>query len=339
MLLPNVGGVLARGVAQPLFGWQAKLVLAGGSVRPRSRGGGGARREKHLEEPELHGLEAGCGEEEVAEVEEVELRRQRRQQALGRRGGGGTNRRHGLEHGQLGDQDALDLSDAVQPAHDGANVRFSHVAGRAGGGVAASAAANRPLPRPGLHALAVHDLGAAVDLVQNLLEPELVHLVDDDEEVLVVGGEPCLVGLRLLRRQDLRRRRRQAPQPRRASTGPTMRGPAPLGRGSGLGGAGAARREAVGYHALAYLVQLQVVTVVQRVDPALLCGGAGALGRVLGLIGVLVAAGSGLQVSDGCGPRSPRSSAQLPPPRAAPAATALQRTGCAGARAFPSRRT
>jgi hypothetical protein len=43
----------------------------------------------------------------------------------------------------------------------------------------------------------------AVHLVEDLLEPQLVHLVDRDEQQLLVGLVPELRALRGLRRQQL----------------------------------------------------------------------------------------------------------------------------------------
>ena len=48
--------------------------------------------------------------------------------------------------------------------------------------------------------VAAQQLRDAIELVQQLLEPELVDLVDDDEEQLVVFGP---VGPRLLQREEL----------------------------------------------------------------------------------------------------------------------------------------
>lgn len=95
-----------------------------------------------LDQPELHGLEARGGEEEVAELQEA-------------------HRGHGLEHGELRHEDPLDLRHALQPLHGDAHVLLVDVR-------------------------RTEDVDDAVDLVQHLLEPELVRLVDDDEEVLVM---------------------------------------------------------------------------------------------------------------------------------------------------------
>jgi hypothetical protein len=70
-------------------------------------------------------------------------------------------RRHSLEHVELGDQQLQDLVDARERVHD---ARHRFVADGIG----------RKVPLD------------AVELVQSLLEPKLVGLVDDDEQHLVV---------------------------------------------------------------------------------------------------------------------------------------------------------
>ncbi len=55
-----------------------------------------------------------------------------------------------------------------------------------------------------LLAVAVEEPAEVVELVQHLLEPQLVDLVDDDEEVLVVlGVGPVLAGARHLQLEEL----------------------------------------------------------------------------------------------------------------------------------------
>ncbi len=79
-------------------------------------------------------------------------------------------RRHRLQHVELGDQELEDLVDARERMHD---ARHRLVVDRIG----------RKIPLD------------AVELVQHLLEPELVGLVDDDEQHLVMHRRPVLGAL------------------------------------------------------------------------------------------------------------------------------------------------
>ena len=86
-------------------------------------------------------------------------------------------RRHRLEHVELGDQQLEDLVDARERVHDAR------------------------------HRLVVHRIGRkvpldAVELVQHLLEPKLVGLVDDDEQHLVMHRRPVLRALGNLQGQQ-----------------------------------------------------------------------------------------------------------------------------------------
>ena len=104
-----------------------------------------------LDGAELRRLEAARGTQVIAELEEIV-------------------RRHRLEHGELLDQQALDLDAAAEEA-----VRLERVVG-------------------------VEQRDDRVELVQDLLEPELVDLVDDDEEELVVVRR---IGLRVLQAEQI----------------------------------------------------------------------------------------------------------------------------------------
>ena len=93
--------------------------------------------EDHLEQAELHRLEAAGGVEPIAEAGEL-------------------SRRHRLQHVDLGDDDLEDRQDPPQ---------------RVGG-----------LGR----VVGLQPALGVGDLVEELLEPQLVDLVDDDEQQLVV---------------------------------------------------------------------------------------------------------------------------------------------------------
>jgi hypothetical protein len=99
-------------------------------------------------------LKSGGGHQVIAEIEEVE-------------------RRHGLQHVDLIQQDALDLHDA-RAVRDGLTDAFF------GDGGLPEGREDR------------------VELPQDLLEPELVRLVDDDEEHLVVRRAAMQGALHLL---------------------------------------------------------------------------------------------------------------------------------------------
>ncbi len=87
-----------------------------------------------------------------------------------------VERRHRLQHVDLVQQQALDLGDAVQVADGAQHVAIGDDAGE--------------------------DVDDGVELVEDLLEPQLVRLVDDDEQQLVVGVAAVLVADRLLARQQ-----------------------------------------------------------------------------------------------------------------------------------------
>ena len=89
-----------------------------------------------------------------------------------------VERRHRLQDFELLDQQLEDLVDAVEPVHDAAEILVLQ------------------------HVAAEVDLDA-VELVQNLLEPQFVGLVHDDEEHLIVRGPAVAYALRRLRRQEL----------------------------------------------------------------------------------------------------------------------------------------
>src|SRR5262249_12457676 len=82
-------------------------------------------------------------------------------------------RRHRLQHLELLDQELEDLVDALEPAHDASEILVLN------------------------HLAAEIDLDA-VELVQNLLEPQLVGLVHDDEKHFIVRGPAVARALRLL---------------------------------------------------------------------------------------------------------------------------------------------
>ena len=98
--------------------------------------------EPGLDRAELHRLETGGRHQQVAEIQEVE-------------------RRHGLEHVELLDQELEDLVDAVEAVHDAAEMLVGE-------------------------RIALEIRLDAVELVQDLAEPELVGLVHHDEQHLVV---------------------------------------------------------------------------------------------------------------------------------------------------------
>src|SRR5262245_14538853 len=89
-----------------------------------------------------------------------------------------VERRHRLQHLELLDQELEDLDDALEPTHDAAEILVLH-------DVAAEIGLN------------------AVELVQDLLEPELVGLVHDDEQHLVVRRPAAPRALGLLRGEEL----------------------------------------------------------------------------------------------------------------------------------------
>src|SRR5688572_3772999 len=78
--------------------------------------------------------------------------------------------RHGLEHGDLGHEDPLDLVAAAQE------------------------------PEADEHMITIEMAHDRVELVKELLEPELVDLMDDDEERLVVLRR---IGPELLQRNEI----------------------------------------------------------------------------------------------------------------------------------------
>ena len=118
-----------------------------------------------LELAELHRLEAAGRREPLAELQEV-------------------LRGHRLQHVDLLDQRALDDVHPLQQVL---------------GPPQAAAALTRAAAGP-----AEHRLASGLDLVQELLEPQLVDLVDRDEEQLVVRGRGAVsAGLAALRVEQL----------------------------------------------------------------------------------------------------------------------------------------
>jgi hypothetical protein len=102
-----------------------------------------AEPEAHLDQPELQALEAGRRNQQVAELQEVE-------------------RRHGLEHVELTDQQLPDLQGSGERMDDAPDIAL-------------------------LHVLAGKQALDLVELEQDLLEPQLVGLVHDNEQHLVMG--------------------------------------------------------------------------------------------------------------------------------------------------------
>jgi hypothetical protein len=88
-----------------------------------------------------------------------------------------VERRHRLQHLELVDQQLQDLVDAIEAVHDTAEIFV-------------------------LDHLAAEIRLDAVELVQDLLEPQLVGLVHDDEQHLVVRGPAMARALRRLRGQQ-----------------------------------------------------------------------------------------------------------------------------------------
>src|SRR5262249_8442145 len=84
-----------------------------------------------------------------------------------------VERRHRLQHLELLDQELEDLVDAVEPMHDASEILVLH------------------------HLAAEIDLDA-VEFVQNLLEPQFVGLMHDDEKHFIVRGPAMARALRLL---------------------------------------------------------------------------------------------------------------------------------------------
>ena len=129
-----LGGAHTRvvGIREPQVDLLAPRPVQPGAIKP----------EADLDQAELHRLEAGRGNQQVAEIEEVE-------------------RRHRLQDAELLHQELQDLDDAVEAAHDAAEILV-------------------------LERVAVELRLDAAELVQDLLEPQLVGLVHDDEQHLVV---------------------------------------------------------------------------------------------------------------------------------------------------------
>src|SRR5262249_53949540 len=84
-----------------------------------------------------------------------------------------VERRHRLQHLELLDQELEDLVDAVEPVHDAPEILVLH------------------------HLTAEIDLDA-VELVQNLLEPQFIGLMHDDEKHFIVRGPAVSRALRRL---------------------------------------------------------------------------------------------------------------------------------------------
>jgi len=78
-----------------------------------------------------------------------------------------VERSHRFEHAELVDQQGLDFGDAVKPSHDGAEILLWN------------------------HLLA-EDVATAVQVVEELLEPKLVGLMDDDKEHFIVRDDSAL---------------------------------------------------------------------------------------------------------------------------------------------------
>jgi hypothetical protein len=87
-----------------------------------------------------------------------------------------VERGHRLQHADHADQQILDLIDATQAGHRRAHVGL-------------------------VHGVLVEDPEDAVELPDDLFEPQLVRLVDHDEEHLVVHCFPATGALQLLRSQ------------------------------------------------------------------------------------------------------------------------------------------
>ncbi len=102
--------------------------------------------EAHLDEAELQALESRRRHQQVAELEEIE-------------------RRHGLQHVELADEQLPDFPDAGQCMDDAPDVAL-------------------------LDMLAGEQALDLVEFDQDLLEPQLVGLVDDDEQHLVMRRPP-----------------------------------------------------------------------------------------------------------------------------------------------------
>src|SRR4029077_15614142 len=119
-------------------------------------------------------LRAHAAREAEPDLDQSELRRleaRRREQIVAEIEE--IERRHRLQHLELLDQELEDLVDALEPVHDAPEILVLY------------------------HLAAEIDLDA-VELVQNLLEPQLVGLMHDDEKHFVVGGPAVPRALRFL---------------------------------------------------------------------------------------------------------------------------------------------